>query len=246
VLQKVNKEVIFPEVMEMLDHPNIAEHDNSKGQMTRMGLVHGGMNSLIMYGSKQGHTLLRHDGVSLQYKTLKTDPKKDNFVTTEDGVVKFHMNSLHKVSPGGKKTSKENQKDALVLDISERNPLLAKVLIKYEPICREIHGNGKAYIFFKYQHAKDWGEAPIKANAQSLRASRLYGIAVKEGRILAGVMDRDMASDAGGLNRARHAACAEKTLSRDEIEYRAEGMGHSAGRLDRGTESYAKDLNDDE
>ena len=133
-----------------------------------------------------------------------------------------------------------------MLNITERNPLLAKVLIRYEPICREIHGNGKAYIFFKYQHAKDWGNAPIKANAQGLRTSRLYQIAAKEGRILAGVMDLDLASHAGGLNTARHAACSDKTLSRKEIEYRAEGMGHSAGRLDRGTESYAKDLNDDE
>ena len=136
--------------------------------------------------------------------------------------------------------------ETLVLNISERNPLLAKVLIKYEPICREIHGNKKAYLFFKYQHAKDWGEAPIKANAQGLRTSRLYGIAVKEGHILAGVMDRDLASHAGGLNTARHAACADKTLSREEIEYRAEGMGHSAGRLDRGAETYAPDINDDE
>jgi hypothetical protein len=232
--------------MAMLDHPEIAVHDNVKGQITRMGLVHGAINSLLMYGSKEGHTLLRHDGVTLVFKSLKTDPEKDNYITTADGVVKFHMNSLHKVSPGGKKTSKQDQEETLVLDISERNPLLAKVLIKYEPICRKIHGNGKAYIFFKYQHAKDWGNAPIKANAQGLRTSRLYQIAAKEGRILAGVMDREMAGLAGGLNKARHSACADKTLSRKEIEYRAEGMGHSAGCPDRGTQSYAQDINDDE
>jgi hypothetical protein len=223
-----------------------------------MSYVQGAFVSLIMYGSKEGHTLFRNDGVSLQFKTTLTNVSEDNYVAkNDDGEWCFYMNSLHKVKPGGKNYRLHKQDEIHIINVSKNNPLLGDFLDGYEPVCREIFGWGdgasaadrkKAYLLFEYQKKDKWTKAPINPVTYSQRANRLYEIATKKGRILEGALDPELAHLAGGTDKARHAAIGQsagKTLSREEIDQRAHGMCHSAGRQDTGTRVYAQDLTTD-
>ena len=197
-LRKINKDTLVPKAMELLGHEDIARHDKTKGGLTRMAHVHSGIESFFMYGSKEGHTLFRNDLVTMQFKTLKTDLGKDNYVSVDDdGGVKFHMNSFHKVNPGGKRLTLNAVAKTEVFDITDSNPLMAEFLVKYEPVCKEVHGDKKAYLLFKYQKEIDWGDAPLKPNALTLRNCRVYRLAIKDGGVLDGALDPQLAILAG-------------------------------------------------
>ena len=176
-LRNINKTKMVPKALEVLQHPDITKHDKIKGELARMAHVHGALESCVMYGSKDGHTLFRNDLVTLQFKTTLTNLSEDNWVAkNEDGDWCFYMNTLHKVNPSGKNHKLVKLDETQPINVSQTNPLLANLLDKYEPVCRKIHGWGteqsetrrKAWLVFQYLNAASLG-TPLKSNALTQR-----------------------------------------------------------------------------
>ena len=247
-LRELTKGEFFPQAMEVLDHPQIAEFDEHTGPGTpigrihRMKAVHDAIAVLYLYGSTSEHTLQRRDLVGIEFKTMSTDPDIANFVEIKDGKVTITLNSLHKVKPGNKRATMQKLDEALLLDVSRDNPLFAELLVKYEPVCAKIHSDGPAYLLFMYDKAERWGRKMQPTNLTT-RNKRVY-----KGAARGGLIDPELAARAGGVNRARNAAQAN-TMQQDlpapeEIE-RSREMGRTgrAGMV-TGRESYNRDRQD--